>query len=84
LILSVVCFTLIKGSQTGGLDSGEIKMVLDLLDPQTLRALLLIGLLCVMAAALGYSMGYKEGHREGYGRGRAVSRHISSAKRAVK
>jgi hypothetical protein len=59
-------------------------MVLDLLDPQTLRALLLIGLLCIMAAATGYSMGYKEGHREGYGRGRAVSRHISSAKRAVK
>jgi hypothetical protein len=49
-----------------------------------LRALLLIGLLCIMAAATGYSMGYKEGHREGYGRGRAVSRHISSTKRAVK
>jgi hypothetical protein len=84
LILSVVCFTLISGSQTGSLDSGEIKMVLDLLDPQTLRALLLIGLLCVMAAALGYSMGYKEGHRDGYNRGKAVSRHISLAKKAVK
>ncbi len=79
-----MCFTLNPGSQTGGLDSGEIKMVLDLLDPQTLRALLLIGLLCVMAAALGYSMGYKEGHREGYLRGKAVSRHIAAAKKAVK
>jgi hypothetical protein len=59
-------------------------MVLDLLDPQTLRALLLIGLLCVMAAAVGYSIGYKDGHRDGYGRGKAVSRHISSANRAVK
>jgi len=37
-----------------------------------------------MAAALGYSMGYKEGHREGYLRGKAVSRHIASAKKAVK
>jgi hypothetical protein len=59
-------------------------MVLDLLDPQTLRALLLIGLLCIMAAATGYSIGYKEGHRDGYNRGKAVSRHISSAKKAVK
>jgi hypothetical protein len=59
-------------------------MVLDLLDPQTLRALLLIGLLCVMTAALGYSMGYKEGHREGYLRGKAVSRHIAATKKAVK
>jgi hypothetical protein len=58
-------------------------MVLDLLDPQTLRALLLIGLLCVMAAAVGYSMGYKEGHRDGYNRGKAISRHISTAKKAV-
>jgi len=59
-------------------------MVLDLLDPQTLRALLLIGLLCIMAAATGYSIGYKEGHRDGYNRGKAVSRHISSAKKVVK
>jgi hypothetical protein len=59
-------------------------MVVDLLDPQTLRALFLIGVLCVMAAAVGYSMGHKDGSREGYTRGRAVSRHISQTNRAVK
>jgi hypothetical protein len=37
-----------------------------------------------MAAATGYSIGYKEGHRDGYNRGKAVSRHISSAKKVVK
>jgi hypothetical protein len=78
-----MCFTLISGSQIDGLDSGEIKMELDLLNSQTLWALVLIGALCVMAAAFGYSVGYREGHREGYGRGRAVSRHIA-AKKAVK
>ena len=59
-------------------------MVLDLLDPQTLRALLLIGLICLMTAAVGYSMGYKEGHREGYDRGKSVGRHISNIQKAVK
>ena len=59
-------------------------MVVDLLDPQTLRSLFLIGVLCVMAAAVGYSMGHKDGSREGYIRGRAVSRHISAANKAVK
>ena len=59
-------------------------MVLDLLDPHTLRALLLIGLICLMTAAVGYSMGYKEGHREGYGRGKSVGRHISNIQKAVK
>jgi hypothetical protein len=59
-------------------------MVVDLLDPQVLRALFLIGVLCTLAAALGYSMGHKEGSREGYTRGRAISRHISAAKRSVK
>jgi hypothetical protein len=82
LHLSVSWFTLIPGSDTHGLDSGEIKMVLDLLDPQTLWALVLIGGLCIMAAAVGYSIGYKEGHRDGYSRGKSVSRHISA--KAVK
>jgi hypothetical protein len=59
-------------------------MVLDLLDPQTLRALFLIGLLCVFVAAFGYSVGHKDGSREGYTRGRAVSRHISQANKEVK
>ena len=59
-------------------------MVVDLLDPQTLRALFLIGVLCTLAAALGYSWGHKDGSREGYIRGRAVSRHISAANKAVK
>jgi putative Mn2+ efflux pump MntP len=77
-------FTLTTGGETHGLDSGEIKMVLDLLDPHTLRALLLIGLICLMTAAVGYSMGYKEGHREGYGRGKSVGRHISNIQKAVK
>ena len=59
-------------------------MVVDLLDPQTLRALFLIGVLCTLAAALGYSMGHKDGRREGYTRGRAISRHISQSAREVK
>ena len=59
-------------------------MVVDLLDPQTLRSLFLIGILCVMAAAVGYAMGHKDGSREGYIRGRAISRHISVANKAVK
>ena len=59
-------------------------MVVDLLDPQTLRALFLICVLCVLSAALGYSIGHKDGRREGYTRGRAISRHISQSKREVK
>jgi hypothetical protein len=57
-------------------------MVLDLLDAQTLKALFLIGLLCVFAAVLGYSAGHKDGSREGYIRGRSISRHVSN--KAVK
>jgi len=57
-------------------------MVLDLLDPQTIWALVLIGILCIMSAAFGYSVGFREGHREGYVRGKAVARHISA--KAVK
>jgi hypothetical protein len=57
-------------------------MVLDLLDPQTIWALLLIGILCTMAAAFGYSVGYKEGHKDGYNRGKAIKNHVSA--KAVK
>jgi hypothetical protein len=57
-------------------------MVLDLLDPQTIWALLLIGILCIMAAAFGYSVGYKEGHKDGYNRGKAIKNHVSA--KAVK
>jgi putative Mn2+ efflux pump MntP len=59
-------------------------MELDLLDVQTLRALFLIGLICVMAAAFGYSVGHRDGSREGYTRGRAISRHISQSSKEVK
>jgi hypothetical protein len=59
-------------------------MVVDLLNPETLRALFLIGLLCVFVAAFGYSVGHKDGSREGYTRGRAVSRHISQSNKEVK
>ena len=59
-------------------------MVVDLLDPQVLRALFLIGVLCTLAAALGYSFGHKDGSREGYTRGRAVNRHVAAANREVK
>ena len=52
-------------------------MVLDLLDPQTIWALLLIGILCIMAAAFGYSVGYKEGHKDGYNRGKAIKNHVT-------
>ena len=79
-----LCVTLSLGGSRYHQESGEFKMVVDLLDPQTLRALFLIGVLCTLAAALGYSMGHKEGSREGYTRGRAISRHISAAKRSVK
>ena len=59
-------------------------MVLDLLDPATLGRLTMLVILLVMAAAVGYAKGHKDGSREGYIRGRAVNRHISQAKRAVK
>jgi hypothetical protein len=57
-------------------------MMLDLLDPQTIWALLLIGILCIMSAAFGYSVGYKEGHKDGYNRGKAIKNHVSA--KAVK
>jgi hypothetical protein len=59
-------------------------MVVDLLDPATLGRLTCLAILLVMAAAVGYAKGHREGSREGYIRGRAVSRHISSANKAVK
>jgi hypothetical protein len=65
-------------------DSGEIKMVLDLLDPATLGRVVGMVVLMVLAAAYGYSKGHRDGSREGYTRGRAVSRHISTINKAVK
>jgi hypothetical protein len=59
------------------LESGESKMVVDLLDQQTVLRLVLIGILCVMFSAVGYARGHKDGSREGFTRGRAVSRHAS-------
>lgn len=84
MIWRALCVTLHLGGSRYRLESGEFKMVVDLLDPQTLRALVLIGLLCTLAAALGYSLGHKDGRREGYTRGRAISRHISQSNREVK
>jgi len=84
LIWRGLCLTLSSGGSPYHQESGEFKMVVDLLDPQVLRALFLIGVLCTLAAALGYSFGHKDGSREGYTRGRAISRHISAAKRSVK
>jgi hypothetical protein len=84
LIWRALCVTLGAGGSPYHQESGEFKMVVDLLDPQVLRALFLIGVLCTLAAALGYSFGHKDGSREGYTRGRAISRHISQAKREVK
>ena len=52
-------------------------MIVDLLDPQTVWRLILIGILCVMFSAVGYAMGHKDGRREGFTRGRSVSRHAS-------
>jgi hypothetical protein len=84
LIWRALCVTLYSGGNRYHQESGEFKMVVDLLDPQTLRALVLIALLCTLAAALGYSIGHKDGRREGYTRGRAISRHISQSNREVK
>jgi len=41
-------------------------------------------LAAILWAAVSYSVGYKEGERVGFTRGRAISRHISSSKKAVK
>jgi hypothetical protein len=76
------CVTLIPGGNSYRLDSGEIKMVLDLLDPETLGRLVLAIILMVISAAAGYAKGFKEGKREGIARRKAMVRHI--ANKAVK
>jgi hypothetical protein len=58
------------------------KMVLDLLDPETLGRLVLVIILMVISAAAGYAKGFKEGKREGMARRKAMVRHI--ANKAVK
>lgn len=49
-----------------------------------LSIVVLMTIAAILWSAITYSVGYKEGNREGYTRGRAVSRHISSANKAVK
>jgi hypothetical protein len=58
------------------------KMVLDLLDPETLGRLVLVIIIMVISAAAGYAKGFKEGKREGIARRKAMVRHI--ANKAVK
>ncbi len=53
-------------------------MVLDLLDPETLRRLVLAIILMVISAAAGYAKGFKEGKREGMARRKAMVRHLSN------
>ena len=57
-------------------------MVLDLLDPATLGRLVLVIVLMVMGAAVGYARGFKDGKREGMARRKAMIRHAAS--KAVK
>jgi hypothetical protein len=71
-----------SGGSSYRLESGEFKMVVDLLDPQTLGRLVGIVCLMIMAAAAGYAKGFKEGKREGIARRKAMVRHI--ANKAVK
>jgi hypothetical protein len=54
------------------------KMVLDLLDPETLGRLVLVIILMVISAATGYAKGFKEGKREGIARRKAMVRHMSN------
>jgi hypothetical protein len=54
------------------------KMVLDLLDPETLGRLVLVIILMVISAAAGYAKGFKEGKREGIARRKAMVRHMSN------
>jgi hypothetical protein len=76
------CVTLSLGGNTYRQESGEFKMVLDLLDPETLGRLVLAIILMVISAATGYAKGFKEGKREGMARRKAITRHI--ANKAVK
>jgi hypothetical protein len=71
-----------SGGSSYRLESGEFKMVLDLLDPETLGRLVLVIILMVVSAAAGYAKGFKEGKREGIARRKAMVRHI--ANKAVK
>jgi hypothetical protein len=71
-----------SGGSSYRLESGEFKMVLDLLDPQTLGRLSLVIILMVISAAAGYAKGFKEGKREGMARRKAMVRHM--ANKAVK
>jgi hypothetical protein len=71
-----------SGGSSYRLESGEFKMVVDLLDPQTLGRLVGIVCLMILAAAAGYAKGFKEGKREGIARRKAMVRHI--ANKAVK
>jgi hypothetical protein len=71
-----------SGGSSYRLESGEFKMVLDLLDPETLGRLVLVIILMVISAAAGYAKGFKEGKREGMARRKAMVRHI--ANKAVK
>jgi hypothetical protein len=70
-----------SGGSSYRLESGEFKMVLDLLDPQTLGRL--VGIICLMilAAAAGYAKGFKEGKREGFARGKAIRQHVAAVNR---
>ena len=54
------------------------KMVLDLLDPQTLGRLVLVIILMVLGAAVGYAKGFKDGKREGMARRKAMIRHMTN------
>jgi hypothetical protein len=71
-----------SGGSSYRLESGEFKMVVDLLDPQTLGRLVGIVCLMILAAAAGYAKGFKEGKREGMARRKAMIRHM--ANKAVK
>ena len=53
-------------------------MVLDLLDPQTLGRLVLVIILMVLGAAVGYAKGFKYGKREGMARRKAMGRHMTN------
>ena len=67
-----------SGGSSYRLESGEFKMVLDLLDPQTLGRLVLVIILMVISSAAGYAKGFKEGKREGIARRKAMVRHMSN------
>ena len=46
--------------------------------------IIIMSVASILLSATTYAVGFKEGNREGYTRGRAVSRHISTANKAVK